>query len=705
MQTILDGYLSVEPAVPCAFGAYLAVYQPAGATTRFILSVVAVAIALSGLVCASASYRGTAGSVRNTGAGSAGSAGSARGAGGPGAARSAEGDGAGGTGCAGCADADGGNIRSPGGGRQPGPGRQPVAGRQPGPLWRLRRMATILVALASGIMLGSIAHARVEARAGGFSSGFVLPVSAVHADGRSDDRADRNPGAAGQTATVTVLSAPAGGKAAAWVGHSPSILEARIETDPAADRSGGTVFRASLLAAETGSGARAGAAGPVTLVVRNIRGPAPVRGSMVRVCLDRGASARFSGHGMAGKADGGYNARLFVDAADVSAGQPPPAEAVRSTVRKAMLDALSRAGGDAGPMLQALIVGVRGSLDDDISDGFIAAGCAHILSLSGQHISILATLVAVLLGTFIGAGRARVSAAILAGLYLYLVGASPPVSRAVTMFWLATAARVVDRPQRTIAVLSLTALGVLLTDPDSVHTLSFKLTYLAMIGLVQVAPVYDLTLRRWVPPVVSGALAAGLGALATTAPLSIITFGYINPFSPLTSALAGPVVALLMYAGIAGAVLVSVVPLATPVASFVIGLPYRALVAITSAGASVPALAFEDGQPRVLAAAVVAALALLVYAWPHVARCTVTSRTFPRQLRRPIGPDGVARAPGAGHAQEIRSELPDQRQRPQTCGRSVRRAPRRPRLGDWSRNRCHDQGSAAGGTSGVDVRD
>ena len=79
----------------------------------------------------------------------------------------------------------------------------------------------------------------------------------------------------------------------------------------------------------------------------------------------------------------------------------------------------------------------------------------------------------------------------------------------------------------TFSRLGLVMLGVVLLyflavawRPESAHALSFRLSYLAMAGLSVFAPACEFTLRRWLPRPASGAIAAGLGALAATAPLS-----------------------------------------------------------------------------------------------------------------------------------------------------------------------------------------
>jgi ComEC/Rec2-related protein len=311
-------------------------------------------------------------------------------------------------------------------------------------------------------------------------------------------------------------------------------------------------------------------------------------------------------------------ARVFVDPKDIQLLQAASkAELRRTTLRADMLVALGKAGGEAGPLLEALFLGVRDELDSSLVNSFRDAGCAHILALSGQHVGVLAALAALVLGPLIGKYRAKPAACILAALYLGLVGPSPSVTRAIYMFWTAAALAAMDRPQKSGAILSLVFICTALIDPPSVRSLSFQLSYLAVAGIAAFSPGLDFFLRRWVPPVLSSVLAVGLASLAATSPLSILVFGRLNPFSPLVSAIAGILVGVLMWLGAFLAPLVSMVPAIQTLSSWLFLVPFRLLSWLMTTAAAFPALEFAQGPFRLAASLAVALSCALVYAWPH----------------------------------------------------------------------------------------
>lgn len=493
-----------------------------------------------------------------------------------------------------------------------------------------RRAPSILSAAALGLCFGCMAHARVEAFSWRSSLGFL-------------------PGR--------------------W---RIAAIEGTPVSDPRLTANGLVGYEIELSAVRSSDGVRVTAAGRLAVYARRTgkRGTGgnafePLRGQLVLVALRGELLPPRKGGGA--WPDALAPRTVFVDADDISPLGPPQAlESARVAARRSVLGALSGAAGRAGPLLEALVVGVRDDLDAELAEDFRKAGCSHILALSGQHVGILAAFVSLLLAFAVGPYRARALACVLAGLYLYVVGPLPSVARAVTMFWISSAARAADRPQQPLAVLSIAFAVALALQPQGAHALSFKLSYLAVAGIAVYGPVYEFGLRRWLPPPLSGAVATGLAALAATAGLSIAVFGRLNPFSPLSSAVAGILVTALMWSGIAGAAIAAALPFAAPVTAFITSLPYDALALVMAIAARLPSMETDSG--RVGMGLVVALGAAFVYAVPHVAFIAGSRRAGSRhgspagQLRFPHRALRHARWPWPGHAEKIRPELPHQRQ-------------------------------------------
>jgi competence protein ComEC len=420
-------------------------------------------------------------------------------------------------------------------------------------------------------------------------------------------------GASSQGATM-----PAGEPAAA--AGSPGRLEPRsLEGELAADSSPvKNGFRSYLVAASRISLVGDLAQGeisfpggsPASLRVLQRGGPA----------FDSGVRARFevrAAKAAASGGSGGAGGALFASSASLldPGGR---LDRARSAARKACRAALSRAGRRSAGLLEALILGSREGLDAEVAEAFKAAGCSHILALSGQHLSVLAILVVAALRPLAGPRRARAFAALAATAFVWLAGPGPSLLRALIMAWLGALAMALDRPQGWLGILALCFIVALPADPGAARSLGFLLSYLAVWGLAALGPRFVHLLSPALPPPLCSAAAASLSAQAATSPLLAAAFGSLQLAGVLASMAAGPLVTALMWWGMGAGALCAMVPAASAVASPVSDLLYDLLVGVMRVAAAVPPIALPGGLARAAAAASVGAAAGIVYALPWI---------------------------------------------------------------------------------------
>jgi len=309
-------------------------------------------------------------------------------------------------------------------------------------------------------------------------------------------------------------------------------------------------------------------------------------------------------------------------------------------------------------LLQALILGVRDSLAPEEAQAFKAAGCSHILALSGEHLSVLALLAIAALKPLAGPARARLGGAVLASLFMWIAGSGPSLLRSVLMVWVGALALVLDRPQPWLGTLSLVFILMLPLDPAAARSLGFTLSYLAVWGLAVLAPRFSFVVGRVLPPFLREAASASLAAQTAVSPLLAFSFGYLQFAGILASMAAGPIVMLIMWWGMGAAVLGSILPFAVAVLSPVSDFLYDILMAIMRAAAAVPVLDLPSPISRLCASLAIAGLAALVYARPYAEyRASGRSAALAR-LRFPQGAQDPPRDGGTGHVQALRPELP-----------------------------------------------
>ena len=228
-------------------------------------------------------------------------------------------------------------------------------------------------------------------------------------------------------------------------------------------------------------------------------------------------------------------------------------------------------------LAQGIILGIRGNIPSPVRADFVHSGTAHLLAISGLHLSIVAGIM-VSLGIWLFGRRGYLYvwlALVTIWLYALLTGLQPPVFRAVIMVSLFLVAELLGRQRSALTALSLAAAVMIGISPQILGTASFQMSFMAMIGLIFVFPPVQSLLRRGVnarltedSPLASAAnftvdsFSVSLGALVAVWPLIAYYFGIVSPVALLATlfalpALSGTIVTGAL-AGIAGLLILPV---------------------------------------------------------------------------------------------------------------------------------------------------
>lgn len=164
-----------------------------------------------------------------------------------------------------------------------------------------------------------------------------------------------------------------------------------------------------------------------------------------------------------------------------------------AAVRHRLTEGLTRAmGEEAGSYAATMLLGSRGLIDPEDRDAFNRLGIAHILSVSGYHVGVLAAMLAALLRMLrarLGV-RTAVTALVLA-VYCLLTGMNAPVVRASVLVVLYMLGRLQLRQNISLHLLSVSAILMLLVSPAQLTGASFQLSYCAMLGITMVLPTLE----------------------------------------------------------------------------------------------------------------------------------------------------------------------------------------------------------------------
>jgi competence protein ComEC len=243
---------------------------------------------------------------------------------------------------------------------------------------------------------------------------------------------------------------------------------------------------------------------------------------------------------------------------------------------------------DAAALYLTLAAGLRAQLSDELEERFSASGLAHILSVSGLHVAVLAVVLLwalrwLLVRTWRGARGfdvRRLAAPLAIPLlwaYVLFTGNQMPAVRSALMASGVLLALALWRRSDPLNGLALAGIVVLTIDPAAIADLSTQLSFLAVASLVLVAPALRDALPiprpdpggldRWSYLFVQlreGALSTLCASAAVTlasAPLIAAAFGRISLAGLLSNVVCLPLCAALAVLAAAGAAAFVIAPL------------------------------------------------------------------------------------------------------------------------------------------------
>lgn len=195
-------------------------------------------------------------------------------------------------------------------------------------------------------------------------------------------------------------------------------------------------------------------------------------------------------------------------------------------------------------LVEALLL-AQGGIDDVVRERFVRSGLAHLLSISGLHVGIIAAVLLLL----VRAARLgpRVGTAIAVGgtlLYVLLIGAPHAAARSALQLGLVLTARVLQRPSDGFTPLAAVALLLLAIDPISILEPGFQLSFAGTAGIIAMRRRLLATLPIPGPRGLRDGLATSVAATAATAPIAALHFGRVAPIGLVANLVAIPLTGL-----------------------------------------------------------------------------------------------------------------------------------------------------------------
>lgn len=219
-----------------------------------------------------------------------------------------------------------------------------------------------------------------------------------------------------------------------------------------------------------------------------------------------------------------------------------------------------RVEGSAGGVAAALVTGDRGAISEADDEAMRRSGLAHLLSISGLHVTAVVGFTMLLAMRLLALSRrlalrgwvlplAAAAAALAGGGYTLLAGAEVPTLRSFIASLLILVAFLLGREALTLRLVAAGALLVMLWRPEALAGPSFQLSFAAVTAIVA------LHESRWMRAYVARRdepwifrLGRGIGALIVTglvveaalAPIALFHFHKAGLYGALANVIAIP---------------------------------------------------------------------------------------------------------------------------------------------------------------------
>ncbi len=240
---------------------------------------------------------------------------------------------------------------------------------------------------------------------------------------------------------------------------------------------------------------------------------------------------------------------------------------LRSYLAASMMQAMPS---QAGAFATGAMTGDRAAITQDTVEALRNSNLAHLLAISGMNLAFLAGFVFMLIryGLALAPPLAlrvnakKIAAVVALGVALFywlLSGANVSTTRAMLMITVMLGAVLLDRQAISMRAVAISAIILLLVQPESLFDAGFQLSFAATVALVGgYAALTKVIARgrlpRWMMPVYALLLTSVVAGLAT-APYAAAHFNRFTDYGLLANVLTAWAMSVLMAAGVMAAIL------------------------------------------------------------------------------------------------------------------------------------------------------
>ena len=203
--------------------------------------------------------------------------------------------------------------------------------------------------------------------------------------------------------------------------------------------------------------------------------------------------------------------------------------------------------GKAG-IFSAIVTGDRSDVTGEIRELYQKNGIAHILAVSGLHISLIGMGIFRLLRKGFSLPLSGILSAFLMLLFCIMSGGSPSAIRATILFLVRMLAMILGKTFDMLSGISFSAICLLLSNPNYLRNTAFLLSFGAVTGIAVCAKGAETYLEA--EHTLTRSFLASLSVFLATAPILMAAYYELNLYSILLNLAVIPLMSMILGSGI-----------------------------------------------------------------------------------------------------------------------------------------------------------
>ena len=224
---------------------------------------------------------------------------------------------------------------------------------------------------------------------------------------------------------------------------------------------------------------------------------------------------------------------------------------------------------ESAATVSALVFGDKSYFSDEFNENVRASGVAHVMVVSGMHLSVIVTMILNITERFVYNSKLKAAIMLLTVLVLSAIcGFTKSILRAGFTYVVMALGILLKRSYTSENALGTAVSVILISSPFVIFNVSFQLSVLSTFGILAVA----LPINRYFKGRIKGVLkrtmdtaVLSLSAMLMTLPVAIYVFGEVSVVGVITNLLIGVPTSFCLTVAVIALVLSPLLPFASSV--------------------------------------------------------------------------------------------------------------------------------------------